>query len=438
MTKKVKIKHKSNKHSISNNINIHIHDHEKKKKKTKKKTTKKKSHIEGANFHYPLILPSNQTVMHPPQQYNYDNRPPQDPYKKFQEMLDVRLKKFETPQTASTDLSSMIGSHNARITIREDGSLHADSIARMAEPNEIITPEYVEPTPTNIDAKFDQEQHQPQTTSINSLLKEKPEDIQSATIDTFGDQIPENIIRPNPEEIRANYLDRTEKNTRRENMIHIASELYDTIQKNTSIENGYGLNASDWKNYRKVMDYVGHSVSNKKVKRETILSNMLKYKTEFEEHKLKEQQKEKEQQEENRAKYGPAKTTMQTLYDNAGSIAGGAGGVFSIGKTIYDVASSVKKATDLSPNTINNVANVATKVYKTAETVSDVSGLLSPSQKKRQKAREQLIKKAVSQTLSEVEKGYISSTEGYYKRGGGRYVESFSNQEVSNTGFSNN
>jgi adenine specific DNA methylase Mod len=165
---------------------------------------------------------------------------------------------------------------------------------------------------------------------------------------------------------------------------------------------------------------------------------MLKYKTEFEEHKLKEQQKEKEQQEENRAKYGPAKTTMQTLYDNAGSIAGGAGGVFSIGKTIYDVASSVKKATDLSPNTINNVANVATKVYKTAETVSDVSGLLSPSQKKRQKAREQLIKKAVSQTLSEVEKGYISSTEGYYKRGGGRYVESFSNQEVSNTGFSNN
>ena len=163
-----------------------------------------------------------------------------------------------------------------------------------------------------------------------------------------------------------------------------------------------------------------------------LITNMQKYNYLFEEEENKKKQKKEEQDKEQKAHYGPAKTIVQTLYDNAGNIVGGVGGVYGVAKTAYDIAKSVKKATDLSPETINTIGNIATKVYKHGGTVAEVTNVLSTSQIKRQKARERLIRKAL--TMSEAERG-VGSDDKVSSYATHNVLESFGGQNPMNTGF---
>ena len=390
MTKKVhhKTKTKSHKHGIShrlasdkvlasNNINIHIHEHEKHHKKTKRKRTKKKSHVEGVNMHYPLVMPAPQPfVIHPPP-YNYDNRPPppnQQPVSSQDAVLKGILKQFTDSQQPKTTNSIHFhdnvneGVYNARVTVKksEDGSsaevtdMYTSGEPKSAHQDQVIAPEWVTPVP------------EAAPTTTNLLLKNEPE---PKTVemnnfgDIYGDQINSEQVIDNPllkqtpedartvsdanlREIRNTFLDKVENDmkeaNKKANLLKEASELLSIIQGESKIKSAKDFSDKQWQSYRHVMEKVGHSVTNKQVKRETLLTNMEKYSSLFEEEEQKKKQKQKDYEQEKKARYGPApgkKTTFDTFKENAGILAG-AGGAVIAGATY------LKKATDL-----RNVAN---------------------------------------------------------------------------------
>ena len=57
-----------------------------------------------------------------------------------------------------------------------------------------------------------------------------------------------------------------------------ASRLISTINADPNIVIAGDLSKEDWKNYRYVMEKVGHSVTNKQVGRDKMLENLEKYK----------------------------------------------------------------------------------------------------------------------------------------------------------------
>jgi hypothetical protein len=445
MTKKPNYHH----HKQENSNNIHIHIHEKTKtRKTKKKYAKKKSVPEGANMHYPLMLPPQPTMFYRPPPFNYGDRPQDlNPYNRIESILNSKLKGFTNPE-GSTDLTKMIGSHNARITIREDGSLHADNLERNVDSNNTPLPEVYKPEASKPDTNF------------------KSPDIQTVEVDRFGDSnLPvantDDFIEPapssqnNPEFIepvlskealrekqrleREKILKINENDIKKENerieTVSKASRLISTINADPNIVIAGDLSKEDWKNYRYVMEKVGHSVTNKQVGRIKMLENLEKYKYKFQEDQKINEQKQKDYEEENNRREAPGKKSyvqqIKDVVDNVGPYVLGGATTLGAGLTALNQATQLK--TYLTKDTINNIGGAAVVAGKAAKVVSDVTGI-GKSAIKRKKLQE----KAYNA-------GHKAATEEFYSespanienaRGGGIFLEHFSNSAPSSASVS--
>ena len=461
MTKKVHHKTKSHKHGISNNINIHIHEHDKHHKKTKRKRTKKKSHVEGVNMHYPLVMPAPQPfVIHPPP-YNYDNRPPppnQQPGSSQDAVLKGILKQFTDSQQPKTTNSIHFhdnvneGVYNARVTVKksEDGSsaevtdMYTSGEPKSVLPDQVIAPEWVTPVP------------EAAPTTTNLLLKNEPE---PKTVemnnfgDIYGDQINSEQVIDNPllkqtpedartvsdanlREIRNTFLDKVENDmkeaNKKANLLKEASELLSIIQGESKIKSAKDFSDKQWKSYRHVMEKVGHSVTNKQVKRETLLTNMEKYSSLFEEEEQKKKQKEKDYEKEKKAKYGPGKTTVQTIYDNAGYIAGAVGGAVGSASVYNLMPNQAKKAlmkvavnAAVGAQRYQNVRN-----HPVTQAVTQVLGVNLPDLRN----KKTLQKERRRNNANEDSESYWQSSANI-ENGRGNILESFSNQMPTNAGL---
>jgi hypothetical protein len=462
MTKKREQHHH---HKQENSNNIHIHIHEKTKKHKAKSTKPKSTKSRRGSTHIPLDLPPapsfQPTMFYRPPPFNYGDRPQDlNPYNRIESMLDARLKKFSSPENGSTDLTRMIGSHNARITIREDGSLHADNLERNVQSHEASKPEVSKP-----DTNF------------------KSPDIQTVEVDKFGDSnlpaantddfiepvtssqnnpefiepVPQPVLskEANPASRDANLRDanlREELRLKRDQMLKItendikkeneriesvskASRLISTINADPKIVSAGDLSKEDWKDYRYVMEKVGHSVTNKQVGRNKMLENLEKYKYKFQEDQKINEQKKKDYEEENNRREAPGKKSyvqqIKDVVDNVGPYVLGAATTAAAGLTTLNQATQLK--TYLTKDTINNIGGAAVVAGKAAKVVSEVTGI-GKSAIKRKKLQEKAYNAGVRAATEEFYSESPANIEN--ARGGGIFLEQFSNSGPSSASIS--